>query len=90
MTQRRRERRTFTTGRRITGQSSGDGHAKAQPEAMASTEEPQNTLQHGSFQDRETADRFHLSLSNRFQALQEVYEASNTNLDAKCKHAKRM
>ena len=36
--------------------------------------------------DRGTADRFRLSLTNRFQALGELYEDSNTDLEAKWEH----
>ena len=57
---------------------------------MSSTEEPQSTLQHGSFEGQGTADRFCLSLTNSFQALQELYEDSSTDLEAKWEHARQM
>ena len=33
--------------------------------------------------DRGTADRFRLNITNRFQALQELFKDSNTDLEAK-------
>ena len=40
--------------------------------------------------DRGTVDRLRLSLTNRFQALQELYEDSIADLEAKWEHAKQM
>ena len=40
--------------------------------------------------DRGTADRFRLSLTSRFQTLQDLYEDNSTDLEAKREHAKQM
>ena len=57
---------------------------------MATLKLPQSTLRHRSFEGQADSRQVSLHLTKRFQALQELYEDSNTDLEAKREHAKQM
>ena len=69
--------------RHIVGPPSGDGHPKLHLKRCPVEKNPRARYNMDHMKDRGTAGSFHLSLTNKLQAIQELYEDNRTDLEAK-------